>query len=849
MIPVSLTLQNFMSYRAATTVTLDGIRMACLSGENGAGKSALLDAMTWAVWGKARVSRDQQLMTLGETQMEVTFIFRLAGQEYRIFRRRSSRGATIEFETRDGPDGEWVSVSGDNVRQTEARIASVLKMDYDTFVNSAFLMQGKADTFTAKTPGDRKKVLADILNLADYDQLAQFARDDERARRAQIGQQRERLAALDRELARRPEVERDLVAIVALIAHQLEGVDASRSEQEQLAALVSTFETLAAARVGALERRDRDAGRVSGLVQRLADDRKTFEATELLLARAPEIEAGVAEWRRWQTFAQQCAATLRERRPLEEQRGDAQRAIDRLTNKLQNQLDKATTDAQNLQRQLDQLSTRAEELTRLQAESAAAQPQLAELATAAAEVRACEQRKIELETENLRLRKDMDEIKAKLAQLAEGEGECPICRRPLAAGDHAHVEEEWRTEGTRLGNQYRANKDEIGQVEAGIKQRERRVAELETLRDSEARRAGHIQALERELAGRDETARATAAAAAESKRLLAIQTEQRFAESERAALAAAETALAALRYDSAEHQQADAKAVELAHFDEQRQQLETARVRMETLTERIADAERQRAELQAEIDRLNRDITEYDTQLVGADDARQRLAVLTADLRRLEAEFHTTQSNAGRLRQQLEHLDKCIEERSQVNEQIADIALDADALKELNTAFGRNGIQALIIDNVLPELTDEANDLLRRMSTGHMQVEMRTQRELQTRDATAETLDIIIRDEHGVRDYDLYSGGEAFRINFAIRVALARLLARRAGATIDLLVIDEGFGTQDENGRDGLIEALQSVSEDFAAILVITHINELRDMFPTRIEVVKTADGSRVSVN
>ena len=62
-------------------------------------------------------------------------------------------------------------------------------------------------------------------------------------------------------------------------------------------------------------------------------------------------------------------------------------------------------------------------------------------------------------------------------------------------------------------------------------------------------------------------------------------------------------------------------------------------------------------------------------------------------------------------------------------------------------------------------------------------------------------------------------------------------------------MIDEGFGTQDSRGRDGLIEAIHAIEDDFAMILVITHIAELKDLFPTRIDVVKTGDGSLVSVN
>ena len=95
----------------------------------------------------------------------------------------------------------------------------------------------------------------------------------------------------------------------------------------------------------------------------------------------------------------------------------------------------------------------------------------------------------------------------------------------------------------------------------------------------------------------------------------------------------------------------------------------------------------------------------------------------------------------------------------------------------------------------------------------------------------------------------MFSGGEAFRIDFAIRIALSKLLARRAGAPLPTLIIDEGFGTQDSNGLEKLKEAIISIQDDFEKILVVTHIEEFRDAFPTRIDIVKTAEGSTIQVN
>jgi exonuclease SbcC len=94
----------------------------------------------------------------------------------------------------------------------------------------------------------------------------------------------------------------------------------------------------------------------------------------------------------------------------------------------------------------------------------------------------------------------------------------------------------------------------------------------------------------------------------------------------------------------------------------------------------------------------------------------------------------------------------------------------------------------------------------------------------------------------------MFSGGEAFRINFAIRIAISKVLARRAGAQLQTLIIDEGFGSQDEQGRERLIEAINSIREDFEKVIVITHIEALKDAFPVRIEVEKLPDGSQLSI-
>src|SRR4051812_9737554 len=159
MIPLRLHLRNFMCYTDIhEPLQFDGIHVACLSGDNGHGKSALLDAITWALWGEARTRSADELIHTGQTDMEVEFEFELSGSRYRVLRKRSRTGrgqTTLDLHALH--DGGVRSLTGTSLRDTQARIVELVGMSYETFVNSSFLLQGRADAFTIKAPGERKR--------------------------------------------------------------------------------------------------------------------------------------------------------------------------------------------------------------------------------------------------------------------------------------------------------------------------------------------------------------------------------------------------------------------------------------------------------------------------------------------------------------------------------------------------------------------------------------------------------------------------------------------------------------------------------------------------------------------
>jgi exonuclease SbcC len=216
----------------------------------------------------------------------------------------------------------------------------------------------------------------------------------------------------------------------------------------------------------------------------------------------------------------------------------------------------------------------------------------------------------------------------------------------------------------------------------------------------------------------------------------------------------------------------------------------------------------------------------------------------------LREDENNARQELGAARQRVEVLATLRSRRAEYERQREELNQNIVRHKSLERAFGKDGVPALLIEQALPQIQQKANDILERLSDGAMTIQFATQAEYRDkkRDDLKETLEIQISDSSGMRDYEMYSGGEAFRVNFAIRLALSEILAQRKGARLQTLVIDEGFGSQDALGRQRLVEAINTVKNDFAKIFIITHLDELKDAFPNRIEVEKTDRGSAVRV-
>jgi exonuclease SbcC len=453
-----------------------------------------------------------------------------------------------------------------------------------------------------------------------------------------------------------------------------------------------------------------------------------------------------------------------------------------------------------------------------------------------------------LEAHNEQLKAHMATLTQNLTQVQEPTPTCPLCGQDLTEDDRQRLIAQFEEEGSEQGDLYRSNAHrreeidrQIASVQSEVERVERELRRLPALQGREARLQESV------LRAQEATAKLE-----EQQHLLDSLQEQlergAFAEQEQGQLAELDARISALGYDRAAHDKARQTLRDLSPFEADKAELDRALQTVSELRANLQQLAKTREQWGTSLDTDRQRYAELSTALGGVDELSRDLAAKQQEVDELRGKEGHARQVLGAAQQKLDHCSYLTGEREDRSGQLRALAEERSLYDELRVAFGKRGMQALIIENVLPELEDEANRLLHRMTDGRMSVCFETQHDTKS-GAAVETLDIRISDEHGPRSYEMYSGGEAFRIDFAIRIALSKLLARRAGAQLQTLIIDEGFGTQDAAGRQRLVEAINSIRDEFALIVAITHIEELKDAFPVRIDVYKTPLGSQISIS
>ena len=872
-----LRVRNFKCFADADVALNPGVTV--VHGSNGSGKSSLLEACFFALYGATAIDRTlEEIVTIGAEEAEVDLWFTHDRTSYHLHRRiraTGERAATAEC-TLEGPEATLTGV-GD----VEAEIQSMLRMDAEAFVNSAFVRQGEINKLIEASPTDRKRMIDRLLQLGKLETYR------ERAREARLGvetvkERREgRLESLEEQLDAKDESElyaqkSTLETDIADLEETIEELEAGRTEaretlseaestletyekrQEELAAVTERIEDLRGRIATAESRREK-------LADSIADLRDTIETEEARIAETATdldieaadrdaIEAALESARnRNDTLTEEI---MERRETVQAAEHEAETARDRAEELTERASDRRDTAAE-LESEIETVeSTIESEKSAIESAGAEIASLRAEFEDAPVEFGAAEERiedrreaLAELRETEAELREDVATLRNSIeeAEALKAAGKCPECGQPVDGSPHVTSLEADRARLTELESELTDLTEQREEVEAAIETAERlrehertvdrlvseiqthgdRLAEKRRALESKSERLAELQAEADRLESEAETAKTEAKEAQER------------AKTHREKIGEYNEARAELneRIDQLESLLSAVSELEDTRATLERQQ--------ETRTE-LADRNDERRETLTDLRDRKRDLeSEIDEESVAQ--AKENRKKATAYLEEVEstltekrAERDELQSDLGAVRNELAELRDLESNREAVAETLEALESVHEEVAELESMYGRlrTDLRQRNVDR-LETLLNESFDLVYR-NDSYARIELDGAYEL-----------TIYQKDGSPLDPEQLSGGERALFNLSLRAAIYRLLVEgiEGAAPMPPLILDEPTVFLDAGHVTQLVSLVESMRDlGVEQIIVVSHDEELIGAADDLIRVEKDPTTNRSSV-
>ena len=872
-----LALRNFKCFEDADLDLERGVTV--VHGINGSGKSSLLEACFFALYGATAIDRTlEEIVTLGAEETEVDLWFTHEGGSYHLHRRiraTGERAATADC-TLDGPSETWTGV-GD----VEDQVRSMLRMDSEAFVNSAFVRQGEINKLIEASPADRKRMLDRLLQLGTLETYR------ERAAEARLGVEnlRERRSGRLDSLLEQIEAkdESDLVAReqalqtrIGTLDAEIEELERGREEaketlseaestletdeerREELETVTERFESLRSRIAEDESQRETLANTIAELREDVADREATIEtqASKLGLDSpvpeeiAAEIEAARE---RKETLTE---AIMDRREAVQDAEHEAESARERIE-----ELEQRAADRRERAAELDEEETTLEatiEETKGEIEDTAAEigehlQAFAETPVAYGDAEAQIER-VSTDLDSVRedateLREDLATVRSRVqdAESLLEAGKCPECGQPVDGAPNVETLE--------------ADRERVADLESELETIQERRRDLEDALEAAERLRDHerqidalvstVQTLGDRLAEK-RAARADTNARREELRGAAAELQEEASELE-AEVEAAEQRAADRRAEIGEHNQALSEQTErvesleslLSTVEERtdlQEQIERHQETRSSLAERNDERRETLSELrerkQALADQIDAEIVER--ARAERDRATEYLEQVEAELDGLREERNERQSELGAVRNELEELQTLETQREAVEETLSALESLHEELSELESMYGRLRTD-LRQRNVsrLETLLNESFDLVYR-NDSYARIELDEAYEL-----------TIYQKDGSPLEPDQLSGGERALFNLSLRAAIYRLLVEGIEGTAPMppLILDEPTVFLDSGHVTQLVSLVESMRDlGVEQIIVVSHDEELIGAADDLVRVEKDPTTNRSQV-
>lgn len=860
--PVSISVKNYRNYKEESFDFTD-VSFCSINGVNGAGKSSLfMDAIADCLYEETREGDNKAWIrgTEDARSGSIEFVFDIGEKRFRVVRTRTKSGrATLNISQKDAE--EWLNLSAERIRDTQDEIEKILGMDSMTFRSCALIMQDQYGLFLQAKKEERMTILGNLLGLSVYGLMEQEAKkllaDTRRSLMAkkeavkvktefieEKGDPDTELDELEKEAEELAQIRKMTDQDIEVCKEQIADYKEAQKKSNEL--LIATDAT------------KKELSSIQSEKEAAEKEMETFDMflrnAEMIMNKAKEYEAAEETIKKLTPDVMEyesCKRTLEEKdsqiqryeniinttriqnKAIEEQLAAIGTADEELIAQKLSELEEKRTELTEMRKKKDRCAELSANIANVHAEAVQAISELsAQLHVTESRLDECKKQREfivdsgcpDIEHATCRFlesaKVDADRIDALEDKAADLKGSIQGVKE-----SDARYTEFWNGEIASIGYSAEKENELLSEIESlGIYQKKK--SELEEKKALRAR-------LEGEKASNDKTI----GSCAENVSTVKSESEK----ITKNVLKLSETV--------EKYQEAKRSAEELRIFADQKNNIPVYTERKKHVEEKLKDLGEQEEKKNAEWMRLSAEYIQLRDRLAGIPSGKEeRLSELERKRADLEEKASSMQVKKGVLLQRIEDTKKIREEIGQLK---SDITRDAEAAARyevLKQAFSQDGVPHQIVRNIIPHITDTANNILGQMTGGTMGVEFVMERTVKGKDGDKATLDVLIA-EYGktTLPYASKSGGEKVKASLAVILALSEIKATAAGIQLGMLFIDEP-PFLDDDGAQAYVDSLETIRSRYpdVKIMAITHDDAMKARFSQSITVIKTDDGSKV---
>ncbi len=799
MIIRQLTLRNYKQYTSLDLTFEEGL--VGIIGRNGAGKSTIFEAILYCLFGYEQQAGSKNFVRStyasdDAAPVELKLSFLIGQTEYEV--QRSLRGRTLTAYASLYRHGQQLATGVSVVNQELVRI---LGLDAEAFRRSVFSGQKELSELSGAKGEERKKLVRRMMGFDTLDTAQQVLRTDINALKNQIEGQSSTLmgdaevAQLTEELSRQKSLSEERRTAVEAAGQQLQRLkeegDVISGEFNQQKALYDRYNDLEKQKSGQEARKNELTTGLEALRKHLSQLEERKAALEL---KKPEFERFLSE-------KQRLAAVELEKEKFTN------------SNMILQKMEAARSNIAEAEAKIAGMKEAIQAADAVKAGLSRIESLIAELEI---QLRVCSESILPLQKEvagTEGLIRDRKERLKSLTALGAG-SQCPTCLQPLL-DNYARAVSELEQELDRLqAGEQNARKVRIDEL----------VAEQKMLTETISARRKEEAGLNQELTRLRETWRQ-------------MQREEAYVVQQRNIIAAEQEVLSRIgevNYDKAAHDAlrawVSAHEKESVNYQSEDRYL-TSEIpktagQISQTAESIRLAGEHIARLTQETAALQFDNSRYQSASKAIDDFRRRFAEVSEQAAALGKE-------AVEARAAADHTFNRLENNERIRQKVATRIEELDLLRKLDRHLTE--FRTEILEKVSPAISRVAGELFNRITKGKYEgIDVN------------DSFEFSISDNGRMYPISRFSGGEIDLANFCLRIAVTRAIIELSGAghRLEFLAFDEIFGSQDEDRRMEIMNALSLLKEQFPQIYIISHIESLRDYFPYLLEVQSSATGS-----